>query len=119
MVDFPQPDGPTSATNSPSAMRSVVFDKAGTARAPRPKVTEASDNSMAIGAAPPGTGEPEKSNFGCMRITRKVHASRMPAKLSFQINDIAKSRRTQRIRFGRFVLQTACNWGAQLLDICE
>ena len=50
MVDLPQPDGPTSATNSPSAIRSVVFASAGTARSPRPKVTEASDSSIAIGA---------------------------------------------------------------------
>ena len=51
MVDLPQPDGPTSATNSPSAIRSVVFASAGTALAPRPNVTEVSDNSIAIGAA--------------------------------------------------------------------
>ena len=68
MVDLPQPDGPTSATNSPSAMRSVVFDSAGTARSPRPKVTDASDSSIAIGAAAAGTGAPENSESGCMRI---------------------------------------------------
>ena len=33
MVDLPQPDGPTSATNSPSAIRNVVLESAGTVRA--------------------------------------------------------------------------------------
>jgi len=51
MVDLPQPDGPTNATNSPSAMRSVVLDSAGTARSPRPNGDGASDNSIAMGAA--------------------------------------------------------------------
>ena len=68
MVDLPHPEGPTSATNSPSAIRSVVVARAGTARAPRPKVTEASDSSMAMGAAEAGTGKPENSECGCMRI---------------------------------------------------
>ena len=58
MVDLPQPDGPTSATKSPSAIRRVVVASAGTARSPRPKVTEASDNSIAMGAANAGTGAP-------------------------------------------------------------
>ena len=34
MVDLPQPEGPTSATNSPSAMRRLVSARAGTAFAP-------------------------------------------------------------------------------------
>src|SRR6185312_7537239 len=68
MVDLPHPDGPTRATNSPSAIRKLVVESAGTARAPRPKVTEASESSMAIGAAEAGTGEPENSERGCMRI---------------------------------------------------
>ena len=55
MVDLPQPDGPTSATNSPSPTFSVVGASAGTARSPRPKVTETSDSSIAIG--PPESGE--------------------------------------------------------------
>src|SRR3982074_3259018 len=72
MVDLPQPEGPTSATNSPSAMRSVVFDRAGTARSPRPNVTETSDSSIATGAPwlplSDGIGVPENAGFGCMRI---------------------------------------------------
>src|SRR6185312_15683557 len=68
MVDLPHPDGPTRATNSPSAIRKLVVESAGTARAPRPKVTEASESSMAMGAAEAGTGEPENSECGCMRI---------------------------------------------------
>jgi hypothetical protein len=71
IVDLPQPDGPTRATNSPSPILSVVVAKAGTARAPRPKVTEASDNSIATGAAPAGMGSPSNSEFACMRITEE------------------------------------------------
>jgi len=69
---LPQPDGPTSATNSPSPMRSVVVDKAGTARSPRPNVTDTSESSIAIGATvlplSAETGLPENAGFGCMRI---------------------------------------------------
>jgi hypothetical protein len=50
----------------------VVFASAGTARSPRPNVTDTSDNSIAA-AAPglplsEGTGVPENAGFGCMRI---------------------------------------------------
>ena len=63
MVDLPQPEGPTKATNSPSAMRNVVADSAGTARSPRPKVTEASDSSIAIGRAAGETGATDWMEF--------------------------------------------------------
>jgi hypothetical protein len=53
-------------------MRSVVLASAGTARSPRPNVTDTSDSSIAIGALwlPPSdeTGAPENAGFGCMRI---------------------------------------------------
>ena len=61
MVDLPQPDGPTSATNSPSPIFNVVVASAGTARSPRPKVTETSDNSIATGA--PWLPEPDETGL--------------------------------------------------------
>jgi hypothetical protein len=92
MVDLPHPDGPTSATNSPSAIRMVVLDKAGTARSPRPKVTEASDSSMAVAV----TGGPSNWALGCMRITAKVHASWMPAAAPRKIKGFAEWRPKRR-----------------------
>jgi hypothetical protein len=72
IVDLPQPEGPTSAMNSPSPIRSVVVDKAGTARSPRPNVTDTSESSIAISALVlpllDETGLPENAGFGCMRI---------------------------------------------------
>jgi hypothetical protein len=90
-------------------MRNVVFASAGTARSPRPNVTEASDSSIAIGAALSAIGIPWKSEAGCMRIMDKVHASQMPAKLGFEINDFAKCRRPLRIPFGQLPRKSACN----------
>ncbi|GEC51990.1 hypothetical protein BEL01nite_10330 [Bradyrhizobium elkanii] len=69
----------------------MVVDSAGTARAPRPNVTEASDSSIAVGADPAAIGSPANSEFGCMRITSKVHASRMPAAAAWKIKEIARS----------------------------
>jgi hypothetical protein len=53
-------------------MRSVVVAKAGTARSPRPNVTDTSESSIAIAALVlplwAETGLPENAGFGCMRI---------------------------------------------------
>jgi len=69
---LPEPEGPTSAMNSPSPIRSVVLDKAGTARSPRPNVTDTSESSIATAASVlrqwAETGSPENAGFGCMRI---------------------------------------------------
>src|ERR1044072_7732139 len=80
MVDLRQPEGPTSATNSPSAIRSVVFESAGTARCPRPKVTEVSDSSIAIGPAAAETDAPANSELGCMRIMEPSACKRNASK---------------------------------------
>ncbi|MNY57837.1 hypothetical protein D3C86_1940990 [compost metagenome] len=50
IVDLPQPDGPTSATNSPSAMRRLVSCSATMAFSCRPKETAAWESSTAGGA---------------------------------------------------------------------
>jgi hypothetical protein len=77
---LPQPDGPTNATNSPWPIRKLVVASAGTARSPRPNVTETSDNSIATGTpglpAGDGTGLPDNTGVGCMRIIRRSACKR-------------------------------------------
>ena len=79
MVDLPQPDGPTKATNSPSAMRKDVVASAGTARSPRPKVTETSDSSIATPACRRSAaerGSAKSAGTGCMRIMQRSACKR-------------------------------------------
>jgi hypothetical protein len=52
MVDLPQPEGPTSATNDPSGMRRLVSARSGTEFAPTPKLTQAFESSIASAGAP-------------------------------------------------------------------
>ena len=112
MVDLPQPDGPTKATNSPSAMRKDVVASAGTARSPRPKVTETSDSSIAIAGLPPvggGTGLTKSAGTGCMRIISEVHASAMPAKRRGLPGDIRECGPQKRIQNRQSAPKSACN----------
>jgi len=56
------------------------FVGAGTARAPRPNVTDVSDSSIEIGAAPLGMGIPANSATGCMRIMKQSACKRDASK---------------------------------------
>jgi hypothetical protein len=94
MVDLPQPEGPTSATNSPSATRSVVFASAGTALAPRPNVTDVFDNSIAIGTPPSESGCPANSEAGCMRIIKQSACKRDASETDFQNQRLCDNPRT-------------------------
>jgi hypothetical protein len=71
--------------NSPSATRSVVVESAGTARSPRPNVTDTSESSIATGALSPplsdGTGLPENAGIGCIRIMATSACKRDASKI--------------------------------------
>ncbi|MFS8198162.1 hypothetical protein ACLVWQ_05700 [Streptomyces sp. CWNU-52B] len=56
-VDFPEPEGPSTATVSPAAIRRSIEARTGCADAPRPKVRVTPRSSTAAGIpVSPGTG---------------------------------------------------------------
>ena len=65
MVDFPQPEGPTSATNSLSRMSKETCETAGTSRGPWMKVFERSRMLMRTIGPPP-----YDLNLACAFLTK-------------------------------------------------
>jgi hypothetical protein len=72
-------------------------------------VTEASDNSIAIGAAPAETGSPSNSWLGCMRIMTPSACKRDASETRVWNQQDSKTRQNQRIPFVQSGRQTACN----------